>query len=160
MPWRRREPCGTASLVGPAASFLIARRPHDARARAAEFLPEFLGDNALRVSTSPLTLIRRMSPFHPLLPFICEAWWSPSPEYRPIGAVLDPNILGVTFSTATPAGMLTATFVTAALAVSFVACVALEEDCTELAISTIDAARQGILVSAYVLTRGPPSWRH
>ena len=49
--------------------------------------------------------------------------------------------------------MLTATLVTAAFAVSIVACVAPEEDCIGLAISTIDTAQQEILVSAYVLTR-------
>lgn len=48
--------------------------------------------------------------------------------------------------------MLTATLVTAAFAVSIVACVAPEEDCIG---RTIDTAQQEILVSAYVLTGGP-----
>ena len=56
--------------------------------------------------------------------------------------------------------MLTATLVTATFAVSIVACVAPEEDCIGLAISTIDTAQQEILVSAYVPTRAPTSWRH
>jgi hypothetical protein len=40
--------------------------------------------------------------------------------------------------------MLTATLVTAALAVSIVAYVAPEEDCTGLAISTIDTSRRSL----------------
>jgi len=50
--------------------------------------------------------------------------------------------------------MLTATLVTAALAVSIVACVAPEEDCTGLAISTIDTAQQKILCQRLCADQG------
>ena len=50
--------------------------------------------------------------------------------------------------------VLMAALVSAAFTASILACFAPEEDCAALAINTLDAARQEILVSAYVLTKG------
>jgi hypothetical protein len=51
-------------------------------------------------------------------------------------------------------GVLTTPLISAAFAASIVTCFAPEQDCAALAIGAIDAARQEILVSAYVLTKG------
>jgi phosphatidylserine/phosphatidylglycerophosphate/cardiolipin synthase-like enzyme len=50
--------------------------------------------------------------------------------------------------------VLTTPLISAAFAASIVTCFAPEQDCAALAIGAIDAARQEILVSAYVLTEG------
>jgi hypothetical protein len=52
-------------------------------------------------------------------------------------------------------GVLTTPLISVAFAASIVTCFAPEQDCAGLAIGAIDAARQEILVSAYVLTNGP-----
>jgi phosphatidylserine/phosphatidylglycerophosphate/cardiolipin synthase-like enzyme len=49
---------------------------------------------------------------------------------------------------------MTTSLISAAFAASIVTCFAPEQDCAALAIGAIDAARQEILVSAYVLTNG------